>query len=86
MIKTTLKIDGMMCGICESHVNDCIRSQFNVKKVTSSHSKGETVIISEAPLDSEKLKEAIAETGYKVLDVKSESHEEKGGLFGIFKK
>ena len=49
-------------------------------------SKGETVIISEAPLDSEKLKEAIAETGYKVLDVKSESHEEKGGLFGIFKK
>ena len=60
MIKTTLKIDGMMCGMCESHVNDCIRSKFNVKKVTSSHSKGETVIISEAPLDSEKLKEAIA--------------------------
>ena len=56
MIKTTLKIDGMMCGMCESHVNDCIRSKFNVKKVTSSHSKGETVIISEAPLDSEKLK------------------------------
>ena len=54
--------------------------------MTSSHSKGETVIISEAPLDSEKLKEAIAETGYKVLDVKSESHEEKGGLFGIFNK
>ena len=30
--------------------------------------------------------ERFAETGYKVLDVKSESHEEKGGLFGIFKK
>jgi hypothetical protein len=24
MIKTTLKIDGMMCGMCESHMNDVI--------------------------------------------------------------
>ena len=38
MIKTTLKIDGMMCGMCESHVNDAIRKAFPaVKKVTSSH-------------------------------------------------
>ena len=26
MIKTTLRIDGMMCGMCEAHVNDAIRS------------------------------------------------------------
>ena len=32
MIQTVLKIDGMMCGMCESHVNDCIRQNFNVKK------------------------------------------------------
>lgn len=25
MIKTILKIDGMMCGMCESHMNDVIR-------------------------------------------------------------
>lgn len=37
MTKTTLKIDGMMCGMCESHVNDAIRNAFEVKKVTSSH-------------------------------------------------
>ena len=24
MIKTTLKIDGMMCGMCEAHMNDVI--------------------------------------------------------------
>lgn len=36
MIKTTLKIDGMMCGMCESHMNDVIRKNFKVKKVTSS--------------------------------------------------
>ena len=32
MTKTTLKIDGMMCGMCESHMNDAIRKAFNVKK------------------------------------------------------
>ena len=47
MIKTTVKVDGMMCGMCESHVNDAVRKVFQVDKVTSSHSKGETVIISD---------------------------------------
>ena len=51
MIKTTVKVDGMMCGMCESHVNDAVRKAFHVDKVTSSHSKGETVIISEKPVD-----------------------------------
>ena len=65
MIKTTLKIDGMMCGMCESHVNDAIRKAFPaVKKVTSSHGKGETVVISEDPLDEAQVKAAIAATGY----------------------
>ena len=40
MIKTTVKVDGMMCGMCESHVNDAVRKAFHVDKVTSSHSKG----------------------------------------------
>ena len=59
MIQTTLSIDGMMCGMCESHINDCIRRSFAVKKVSSSHSKGQTVILSEAPLDEDKLKDVI---------------------------
>ena len=32
MNKITVKIDGMMCGMCESHVNDAIRRAFPVKK------------------------------------------------------
>ena len=55
MIKTTVKVDGMMCGMCESHVNDAVRKAFQVDKVTSSHSKGETVIISDGPVDEAKL-------------------------------
>ena len=44
MIETIVKVDGMMCGMCEGHINDAIRSHFQVRKVSSSHSKGQTVI------------------------------------------
>ena len=71
MTKTTLEVDGMMCGMCESHVNEAIRKALDVKKVSSSHSKGRTEIISENPLDEEKVKETVNATGYQVLSVKS---------------
>lgn len=28
MLKITLGVDGMMCGMCESHVNDAVRKAF----------------------------------------------------------
>jgi len=84
MIKTTLKIDGMMCGMCESHMNDAVRNAFKVKKVTSSHSKGETVIISDEAIDENKISEVIDKTGYKLLSVSSEPYEKKG-LFSFRK-
>ena len=86
MIKTTVKIDGMMCGMCESHVNDAVRKAFQVDKVTSSHSKGETVIISEGPVDEAKLKTVINATGYEVKNIISEPYEKKKGLFSLFHK
>lgn len=86
MIRTVLKIDGMMCGMCESHINDCIRRNFAVKKVSSSHTKGETVILSETEPDMAKLKAVIAETGYGLVSVESEPAEKKSGLFCSFKK
>ena len=63
MQQYTLKIDGMMCGMCESHVNESIRNAFSVKKVTSSQAKGETIILTEKDLDEKKLKETIDKTG-----------------------
>ena len=53
MIETILKVDGMACGMCESHINDTVRNRFPVQKVTSSHTKGETVILSPEPLDEQ---------------------------------
>ncbi len=82
MLKITLKIDGMMCGMCESHVNDAVRRAFPVKKVTSSHKKGETVILTETDIAEQKLREAVEATGYRVLAVSKERYE-KNGLFGF---
>lgn len=83
MVKTVLKIDGMACGMCEAHINDAIRREFTVKKVSSSHGKGEAEVISEEALDGEKLKKVIADTGYTLLDVKAEPYEKKG--FSLFR-
>ena len=83
MIKTTLTIDGMMCSMCESHINDTIRHHFNIKKVASSHTKGTTQIISESPLDETALREAIGKTGCKVLEIKTAPYEKRRfSLFG----
>lgn len=82
MIKTTIGIDGMMCGMCEAHMNDLIRKYFNVKKVKSSHSKGISEIISENPLDETKLRDETEKIGYHVTSFKEEPYEKKKGLFG----
>lgn len=84
MNKITLKIDGMACGMCEAHMNDTVRKTLpNVKKVSSSFKKGETVFIIEDEFDKEKLADAIKETGYELKDIKSEKYEKKG-LFGLW--
>lgn len=82
MVKITLDVDGMACGMCESHVNNAIRQAFPVKKVTSSHSKKMTEILSDTPLDEEKLKVAVEATGYQVRGVRTEPYEKKG--FSLF--
>ena len=77
MFKTTAKVDGMMCGMCETHVNNAVRNSFKVKKVSSSHSKGETVIISEEPIDEARLRDAMPD-GYELLSMTSEPYTKKG--------
>ncbi len=69
MKKLTLKIDGMMCGMCEKHVNAAVRKAAEVEDVTSSHSEGTTEINYNGDLDAAAIKAAIEEEGYKVLDI-----------------
>ena len=85
MIETIVKVDGMMCGMCEGHINDAIRSHFQVRKVSSSHSKGRTVIRSQESLYQALLRQGIDASGFKALDVVSRPVE-KRGLLGHLKK
>ena len=82
MIKTTMKIDGMMCGMCEAHVCDAIRKEVPAaKKVAASRSKKEASFLTDEAVDAEKLKAAIDATGYTCLGIESAPYEKKG-LFG----
>lgn len=81
MWKYTIEVTGMMCGMCESHVNNTVRKTFSVKKVTSSRSKKETTVIAETELDEDALRTVISATGYEVGKIRKEPWEKKG-LFG----
>lgn len=85
MLKITVGVDGMMCGMCENHINDAIRKVFSVKKVTSSHSKGQTVILTEQDIDETEIRKAIDATGYTVTSFAKEPYEKKG-LFSFLHK
>lgn len=85
MIKITIQIEGMQCGMCEAHINDVMRREFPVKKVNSSHAKGQTVIITEDEIDDQRLKEVVEKTGYEVIAVKREPYKERG-LFSVRRK
>ena len=85
MIKTTIKVSGMACSMCEAHINDVVRENFPVEKVSSSHSRGETVIISKAPLDENSLRAVIDATGYTAGEISTAPYEKKG-LFSFLKK
>ena len=78
MIKTTVTVEGMVCSMCEAHINDAVRAALPVKKVTSSRAKKETVILSDARIDHEAVKRAIAGAGYTPLSITEETAEKKG--------
>ena len=85
MQKIILKIDGMMCGMCETHINDAIRKSFTIKKVTSSHSKNKTEIITVDDIDENELRKVIDATGYKVVSIEKVPYGKKG-FFASFRK
>ena len=83
MVKITAQVTGMQCGMCEAHINDVVRRTFPVRKVTSSHSKGQTVIIAEQDIDDERLQKVVHDMGYEVTNIAREPYEPKGGLFSF---
>ena len=82
MNKITVKIDGMMCGMCEAHICDTIRKAFpDAKKVKASKANKEAAFLIEGTLDKEKLAKAVNGVGYTFISAESVPYK-KHGLFG----
>ena len=84
MKRYVVKIGGMMCGMCEAHVSDVIRKNFNVKKVKASHITNKAEIIAENEIDREQLAAVVASQGYEVKEIIEEEYVKKS-LFSFLK-
>ena len=81
-----LTIKGMKCGMCESHINNGIRNNFKIRKVTSNRHKNETIIYSNIPLKQEDIQRVIDKTGYYFISLTCELRERKSLLSRLLKK
>ena len=55
-VREYAQVEGMRCGMCETHVGDVVRRVEGVKKVASSHAKGRTEVIAEDSVNVELIK------------------------------
>ena len=83
MYKTTLVVDGMMCGMCEQHVREALQKAFEqhgiaAKKITASRKQRLVTVLAEQPVDERILRSAIQATGYDTGEYGSAPDEEKG--------
>ncbi len=73
-----VKIDGMMCSMCEAHICDTIRKAVpGALKVSASRRRGEAVFLTKTPIDERALEDAIRNTGYTFVSLSSEPYKKK---------
>ena len=78
MIELTIEVEGMKCGMCETHVNDVIRHVSGVKKVKSSHKKKQTIVVVEDGVNHEEIVKAITSQGYSVGKIDAKPYTKRG--------
>lgn len=77
MVRIIVHVEGMACGMCEAHINEAVRNAFRVKRVTSSHIKKQTVIVTEQNIPEQELRSVIAKAGCDVISIDSGPYEKK---------
>lgn len=85
MFQYTIGVEGMACGMCEAHINQAVRNAFQVKKVTSSHTRRQTVILTEQEIQEQDLKSVVAGAGYEAVSISREPYGKKR-LFSAFRR
>ncbi len=64
MIKAYFDVEGMMCSMCEAHINDVVRKNVDISKIKSKHRKKLTIVTLENKNDIDKIIESIESLGY----------------------
>ena len=65
----TIKIKGMMCSNCESHVRKALEEIDGISVKEISHEQGKAVIESVGTADIQSIKKAVESAGYKVKKI-----------------
>ncbi len=69
MEQLILRVEGMACGHCEVAIQEAVRRLPGIQKVKASRRKKEAdVVYDPALVTPERIRQAIAETGYRVAD------------------
>ena len=69
-MEKTLIIEGMMCGHCEMHVKKALLALDGVKQAEVSCTTGTAVVTLEKEIADDTLKQAVADEGYRVTDIR----------------
>ena len=69
MNKYSLNVEGMMCGMCEAHVQDAVRKVVPAAKKVKANRKKNLVTFKAEEVDNELLIKTINETGYTASDL-----------------
>ena len=65
----TVRIEGMMCAMCEKHVKNALEKIDGIEYAVASHEAGTAVITTSKPVGEAAIKAAIEEEGYKFLEI-----------------
>lgn len=83
--RTVAKIDGMMCGMCEAHIQDTIREAIpGATKVKADRKAKEATFLTDQPFEEKVLRRAINKTGYTYVSSETVPYEEKKKGFHLF--
>lgn len=68
-MKKIIKIDGMKCEHCSSHVEEALKAAYPDSEVKVSLFRKQATVSGDG-LDDEKLKSAVEGAGYTVIEIK----------------
>lgn len=64
-----MKVEGMMCGHCEMHVQKALEALDGVSKAVANHNDGTVTVTLSKDVANDVLKKAVEDAGYTVLSV-----------------